>query len=88
MKSLIPTALLAFALAASSFAAQWRIATVDLEKVFAAHPKTAAAEAELKVQEKALEEGVKVLDNGVIMKQLEIGYGEKCPTPGGIHAFI
>lgn len=36
------------------------------------------------LQEKALEEGVKVLDNGVIMKQLEIGYGEKCPTPGGI----
>jgi len=34
--------------------------------------------------EKAGEEGVKVLDNGVIMKQLEAGHGEKCPTPSSI----
>lgn len=72
MKSLIPTALLAFALAASSFAAQWRIATVDLEKVFAAHPKTAAAEAELKVQEKALEEEMRQFDEDLRARKAEL----------------
>ncbi|MBR6363268.1 FKBP-type peptidyl-prolyl cis-trans isomerase [Bacteroidales bacterium WCE2008] len=36
------------------------------------------------LKEKALEEGVKVLDNGVIMKQIEVGHGTKCPTPNGI----
>ena len=44
----------AFAVATAG-AAELKIATVDLEKVFAAHPKTQAAEAELKKAEAAIE---------------------------------
>ena len=71
MKTLFATALFAAVLAASSsFAAQWRIATVDLDKVFSAHPKTAAAEAELKNQEAALEaEMKKLLDDARARKE-------------------
>ena len=71
MKTLFATALCAAVLAASSsFAAQWRIATVDLDKVFSAHPKTAAAEAELKNQEAALEaEMKKLLDDARARKE-------------------
>ena len=44
----------AFAAAAAG-AAELKIATVDLEKVFAAHPQTQAAEADLKKAEGAIE---------------------------------
>lgn len=45
-------AAVALALAASvGWAAELRVATVDLDKVFNAHPRTKAAEAELKKQE-------------------------------------
>ena len=47
---------LAVALAAAAGgAAELKIATVDLDKVFNAHPKTQAAEAELKQSEQAVE---------------------------------
>jgi Skp family chaperone for outer membrane proteins len=73
MKTIFATALLALALAASSFAApQWRIATVDLDKVFSAHPKTAAAEAELKNQEAALEAEMKELADDIKSRRAEL----------------
>ena len=43
------------ALATAGWAAELKIATVDLDKVFTAHPKTQAAEAELKKAEAAVE---------------------------------
>lgn len=72
MKTLFATALFAAALAASSFAAQWRIATVDLDKVFSAHPKTAAAEAELKNQEAALEAEMKEIADDIKSRRAEL----------------
>jgi outer membrane protein len=45
----------AWVLAATCSAADLKIATVDLDKVFTAHPKTQAAEAELKVAEGEVE---------------------------------
>jgi outer membrane protein len=41
---------------ATAGAAELKIATVDLDKVFTAHPKTQAADAELKKDEAAIEE--------------------------------
>ncbi len=49
------TGLTAVLLAAGSASAELKIATVDLDKVFTAHPKTQAAEAELKTAEEAIE---------------------------------
>ena len=74
MKTLFATALFAAAFAASAaFAApQWRIVTVNLDKVFLAHPKTAAAEAELKNQEAALEAEMKKLVDDVRARQEEL----------------
>ena len=43
------------ALATAGWAAELKIATVDLDKVFTAHPKTQAAEAELKKAEAGVE---------------------------------
>ncbi len=45
----------AVCMAASAGAAELRIATADLDKVFTAHPKTQAAEAELKKTEAAIQ---------------------------------
>jgi len=42
-------------LAAGAGAAELKVATVDLDKVFTAHPKTQAAEAELKKAEETIE---------------------------------
>ena len=54
MKNLWAMAL-ASAFAASAAAAELKIATVDLEKVFAAHPQTQSAEADLKAAEDAID---------------------------------
>ena len=35
------------------------------------------------LREKALEEGMHVLDNGVMYRVLEEGHGTKCPKPNG-----
>jgi len=43
------------ALATAGWAAELKIATVDLDKVFTAHPRTLAAEAELKKAEESIE---------------------------------
>lgn len=43
------------ALATAGWAAELKIATVDLDKVFTAHPRTQAAEAELKKAEEGIE---------------------------------
>ena len=43
------------ALATAGWAAELKIATVDLDKVFTAHPKTQAAEADLKKAEAGIE---------------------------------
>ena len=42
--------------ASAGWAAELKIATVDLDKVFTAHPKTQAAEAELKKSEEGVQE--------------------------------
>ncbi|MGD9611506.1 MAG: OmpH family outer membrane protein [Kiritimatiellia bacterium] len=43
------------ALATASWAAELKVATVDLDKVFTAHPRTLAAEADLKKAEESIE---------------------------------
>ena len=48
--------MLAAFVASAAGAAELRVATVDLDKVFTAHPKTQAAEAELKKAEDAVQE--------------------------------
>lgn len=56
--------------AATAGAAELKIATVDLEKVFAAHPQTQAAEAELKKAEAAIEADMeKMVAEGRAMEQ-------------------
>ena len=47
--------MLAAFVASAAGAAELRVATVDLDKVFTAHPKTQAAEAELKKAEEAIQ---------------------------------
>ena len=49
------------ALAATGWAAELKIATVDLDKVFTAHPRTVAAEADLKKAEEAIETELETL---------------------------
>ena len=49
------------ALAATGWAAELKIATVDLDKVFSAHPRTVAAEADLKKAEEAIETELETL---------------------------
>lgn len=46
------------------------------------NPYKEANEAFLQV--KAQEEGIKVLDNGVMYRVLEEGHGTRCPKPNGI----
>ena len=53
MKKMWTTMLMAAFAAAACGAAELKIATVDLDKVFTAHPKTQAAEADLKKAEDA-----------------------------------
>lgn len=72
MKSLFFSIAIALAAAAASAAPQWRIATVDLEKVFAAHPKTAAAEAELKEQETVAEDEMRQLNEELRTRRAEL----------------
>lgn len=55
LKKLLALAAVA-ASVASTGAAELKIATVDLDKVFTAHPKTQAAEAELKTAENGVQE--------------------------------
>ena len=55
MMKMILAGLAAAGLAAAAGAAELRIATVNLDKVFTAHPKTQAAEAELKKAEVAMQ---------------------------------
>mgnify|MGYP001426124046 FL=1 len=45
--------------------AEMKVATVDLDKVFTAHPKTQAAEAELKKAEEAVEEEIEQVAEGL-----------------------
>ena len=57
-------------MAAACWAAAPRLATVDLDKVFTAHPKTQAAEAELKKAEEAIEaEMEKVVAEGRALEE-------------------
>ena len=55
MKKMWATMLMAAFAAAACGAAELKIATVDLDKVFTAHPKTQAAEADLKKAEDAIQ---------------------------------
>ena len=55
MRKMWTTMLMAAFAAAACGAAELKIATVDLDKVFTAHPKTQAAEAELKKAEDAIQ---------------------------------
>lgn len=55
-KMLLAAGLMAALVAGTCGAAELRIATVDLDKVFTAHPKTQAAEGELKKAEEGIQE--------------------------------
>ena len=62
--------MLAAFVASAAGAAELRIATVDLDKVFTAHPKTQAAEAELKKAEEAIQgEMEKMLAEGRALEE-------------------
>lgn len=72
MKKLILAGLMALGMTAASYGDAWRIGVVDLERVFEAHPKTAAATAELKVQEEAVEAEMKQLFDEIEKKRAEL----------------
>lgn len=72
MKKSLVFVLISALWAAAALAEAWKIAAVDLEKVFAAHPKTAAAEAELKVQEAAAEEEITRLADDLRAQKAEL----------------
>ena len=55
-KMLLAAGLMAALVAGTCGAAELKIATVDLDKVFTAHPKTQAAEGELKKAEEGIQE--------------------------------
>jgi outer membrane protein len=55
MKKFLAAGMMATCVAAAGGAAELKIVTVDLDKVFTAHPKTQAAEAELKKTEDAIQ---------------------------------
>jgi outer membrane protein len=55
MRKFLATGMVAAFVASACGAAELKIATVDLDKVFTAHPKTQAAEAELKKAEDAMQ---------------------------------
>jgi outer membrane protein len=55
MKKFLVMGLLTALVAATGGAAELKIATVDLDKVFTAHPKTQSAEAELKKAEEGIQ---------------------------------
>lgn len=62
--------MLAAFVASAAGAAELRVATVDLDKVFTAHPKTQAAEAELKKAEEAIQgEMEKMLAEGRALEE-------------------
>ena len=56
LRRLLALATVAASVASAGAAAELKIATVDLDKVFTAHPKTQAAEAELKKAEDGVQE--------------------------------
>ncbi len=62
MKNLWAAVGAAVFVAASAGAAELKVATADLEKVFAAHPKTQAAEADLKKAEGAIQKEMDQLE--------------------------
>ena len=55
MKKLFVVGMVVAGMAAAAGAAELKIATVDLDKVFTAHPKTQSAEAELKKAESGIQ---------------------------------
>ena len=55
MKKVLALATVMAAVAATGWAAELKVATVDLDKVFTAHPKTKAAEADLKKAEDSIQ---------------------------------
>ena len=62
--------MLAAFVASAAGAAELRVATVDLDKVFTAHPKTQAAEAELKKAEETIQDEMeKMLAEGRAMEE-------------------
>lgn len=70
MSKMWMTGCLAALLATAGLAAELKIATVDLDKVFTAHPKTQAAEGELKKAENAIEEEMdKVVAEGRALEE-------------------
>ena len=56
LRKFLALATVAASVASAGAAAELKIATVDLDKVFTAHPKTQAAEAELKKSEEGVQE--------------------------------
>ena len=82
MKKLILAGMLALGLAAASHGEGWRIAVVDLSRVFDEHPKTAAAMEELKVQEEAVQEEMRQLVEEIDKKRTELAQArEAMNTP-------
>ena len=61
------------ALATAGWAAELKIATVDLDKVFTAHPKTQAAEADLKKAEAGIEAELDKIKAEGLALQDEVG---------------
>ena len=52
--------------------AELKVATVDLDKVFTAHPKTQAAEAELKKAEEAVEAEMDMVADGLRVLEAQV----------------
>lgn len=71
MKKMWAVGLLA-ACTATAGLAELKIATVDLDKVFTAHPKTQAAEAELKKAEEAVEAEMDMVADGLRVLEAQV----------------
>ena len=81
-KAVWAAGLAALFLAAGAGAGELKVATVDLDKVFTAHPKTQAAEAELKKAEQAVEaEMEKMVAEGRALQEEAIKLGEAARNP-------
>ena len=70
MKRWFGVAVVAAWAVANAGAAELKVATVDLDKVFTAHPKTQAAEAELKKAEEVIQEDMdKMVAEGRVLEE-------------------
>ncbi len=82
MKKLLTAGMIAVFLAAAAGAAEMKVATVDLDKVFTAHPKTQAAEEGLKEAEDGIQKDMeKMVAEGRALEEEVVKLREAAKNP-------